>query len=154
MHHRSMFKVNIALGHLNSNMSLVVISASSTPLWHGTIPTFPLFTYYIICFFPWPVASVPTNVMAVQEGATSVRVSWTPSTSNVNGYIIFYTGGSNDSVTVSGSLTNQQLLSGLKNGEMYTISIVATSPDLPSDAIETEVTLGEMQVVTLINILY
>ena len=84
----------------------------------------------------------PTNVMAVQEGHTSIRVSWTPS-SDATGYTISYTGGgSSDSVTVSGGSTDNYLLTGLQNGDSYTISIIATSQQFPSDAVVVEITLS------------
>ena len=90
-------------------------------------------------------ADPPTNMMAVQEGFTSIRVSWTPS-SDATGYTISYTGGgSSDSVTVSGGSTNERLLTGLTNGVIYTISIMATSTGLPSSgSVEVmDVELGE-----------
>ena len=72
---------------------------------------------------------------AVQEGSTSIRVSWTPS-SDATGYTISYTGGGrNDSVTVSGGSTDERLLTGLHNGATYTISIMATSTGLPSRSV-------------------
>ena len=81
--------------------------------------------------------------MAVQEGLTSIRVSWTPS-SDATGYIISYTGGgSSDSVTVSGGSTDERLLTGLMVDTTYTISIAATSQQLPSDAIVVEITLSK-----------
>ena len=65
--------------------------------------------------------------MAIQEGFTSIRVSWTPS-SDASGYTITYTeGGSSDSVTVSGGSTDNYLLTGLMVEASYTISIAATS---------------------------
>ena len=97
-----------------------------------------------LSFFP-PVASAPTNVMAVQEGLTSIRVSWTPS-SDATGYILSYTGGgSSDSVTVSGGSTDNYLLTGLVMDASYTISIIATSQHFSSHAVELQViiTLGE-----------
>ena len=72
--------------------------------------------------------------MAVQEGLTSIRVSWTPS-SGATGYIISYTGGSSDSVIVSGGFTDDRLLSNLVNGGIYTISIMATSTGLSSGSV-------------------
>ena len=64
-------------------------------------------------------------MIAVQDGPTSIRVSWTPS-SDATGYGITYTGGgSSDSVAVGD--TNTHTLMGLTNGETYTISIVGTS---------------------------
>ena len=81
--------------------------------------------------------------MAVQEGLTSIRVSWTPS-SGASGYTISYTGGgSSDSVTVSGGSTDNYLLTGLVMEATYTISIVATSQHFSSDPVELQVTLGE-----------
>ena len=70
--------------------------------------------------------SPPSDVTAVQDGPTSIRVSWTPS-SDATGYRITYTraGGSSDSVAVGD--TNTHTLMGLTNGETYTISIVGTS---------------------------
>ena len=70
-------------------------------------------------------ASPPSDVIAVQDGSTSIMVSWTPS-SGATGYMISYTGGgSSDSVAVGN--TNTHTLMGLTNGETYTISIVGTS---------------------------
>ena len=70
-------------------------------------------------------ASPPSDVTAVQDGPTSIRVSWTPS-SDATGYGITYTGGgSSDSVAVGD--TNTHTLMGLTNGESYTISIAGRS---------------------------
>ena len=94
-----------------------------------------------------PVASAPTKLMAVQEGPTSIRVSWSPPTplGDTTGYRIYYSGGSSGSVNVSDGSTDNYLLPGLQNGESYTISIVATSQHLPSESIaaDMEVMLGE-----------
>ena len=96
----------------------------------------PLLSFYI-------VASAPTSVMAVQEGLTSIRVSWTPSRDAI-GYTISHTGGgSSDSVTVSGGSTDSYLLEGFMNEGIYSISIVATSQRFSSDPVELQVTLGE-----------
>ena len=82
--------------------------------------------------------------MAVQEGLTSIRVSWSPPSplGDTNGYRIYYSGRN---VDVSGGSTDDYLLTGLQNGESYTISIVATSQHLPSESIpaDMEVMLGE-----------
>ena len=97
-------------------------------------------------YFP-PVASAPTNLMAVQEGPTSIRVSWSPPTplGDTTGYRIYYRGGSSGSEDVSDGSTDNYLLTGLQNEESYTISIVATSQQLPSESIlaDMEVRLGE-----------
>ena len=80
--------------------------------------------------------------MSVQDGPTSIKVTWTPPSplGDTTGYRISYTGGggSSDSVDVDGS-TNSHTLMGLTNGETYTISIVGTSSsssDLPSAPVE------------------
>ena len=63
---------------------------------------------------------------AVQDGPTSIRVSWAPS-SDATGYRITYTGGGGSSDGVAVGDTNTHTLMGLTNGESYTISIVGTS---------------------------
>ena len=70
--------------------------------------------------------------MADQEGPTAIQVSWIPPTllENITGYRIFYSGGSED---VSGGSKNKHLLTGLRNGDSYSISLVATSQHLPSE---------------------
>ena len=85
-----------------------------------------------------PVASAPTNLMAVQEGLTSIRVSWSPPTplGDTTGYRIYYSGGSSGSEDVSDGSTDNYLLTGLQNGYIYTISIMATSQHLPSESIK------------------
>ena len=90
-------------------------------------------------YFP-PDASPPSGAMAVQDGPSSIRVTWTPPSplGDTTGYRISYTGGggSSDSVDVDGG-TNSHTLMGLTNGETYTISIVgAASPGLPSAPVE------------------
>ena len=91
------------------------------------------------------MASAPTNLMAVQEGPTSIRVSWTPPTplGDTTGYRIYYSGGSSGSVDISGVSTDSYLLIGLQIGASYTISIVGTSQHLFSDRVEyPNITLG------------
>ena len=92
-----------------------------------------------------PVASAPSNLMAVQEGPTSVRVSWSPPSplGDTTGYRISYSGGSSGSVDVSDGSTNTRTLTGLENGASYTISIVGTSLHLPSDVVDVDIGLGE-----------
>ena len=74
---------------------------------------------------------------AVQSGPISITVTWTPPSplGDITGYIISYTGGgSSGSETVSGGDTNSYTLTGLTNGQTYTISIVAISPNRPTSA--------------------
>ena len=94
------------------------------------------------------VASAPTNLMAFQEGLTSIKVSWSPPTplGDTTGYRIYYSDSdSSDSVNVSGRSTNNYLLTGLVMGATYTISIEATSQHLPSESVETMITLCKMK---------
>ena len=81
--------------------------------------------------FTAAVASAPTNLMAVQEGPTSIIVSWSPPIplGDTTGYRIYYNSDSDssDSVDVSGGSTDSYMLTGLQNGDSYTISILATS---------------------------
>ena len=74
---------------------------------------------------------------AVQNGPTSIRVTWTPPDhlDGVTGYRIDYTtgGGSSGSQTVSGRNTSSYILTGLTNGEIYSLMIIGTvSVGLPS----------------------
>ena len=85
---------------------------------------------------------------AVQDGPTSIRVTWTPLTplGDTTGYIISYTNDDDshsDSVTVSGGSTDMETLTGLQNGDTYTISIVATSDTgLPSESVPADMSVG------------
>ena len=64
---------------------------------------------------------------AVQHGLTSIIVTWTAS-SDATGYRIHYTSDSDSgSETVSDGSTETHTLTGLVNGETYTISIVSTA---------------------------
>ena len=83
----------------------------------------------------------------VQDGPTSIRVTWTPPDplDGVTGYRIHYTtgGGSSGSQTVSGGNTMTHTLTGLTNGETYTISIVAVLAGVLSGApVQMSVGLG------------
>ena len=105
------------------------------------------YTNDIIMVMCVPVGSAPTNLMAVQEGLTSIRVSWSPPTplGDTTGYRIYYSGGSSDSVDVSGGSTDNYTLTGLVMGGTYTISIEATSQHFPSGRVETIITLCKMK---------
>ena len=93
-----------------------------------------------------PVASAPTNLMVIQEGVTSARVSWSPPSplGDTTGYRISYSGGSSGSVDVSDGSTDNYLLTGLHNGASYTISIMGTSQHFFSDRLEQELTIGKI----------
>ena len=110
---------------------LVLLSPGHT-YWHDLCNTYiPVFYHFVILY---AAAFAPTMLMAVQEGPTGIRVSWTPPAplGDTTGYRIYYSGGSNGSVGVSGGSTHDYLLFGLINGMNYNISIVGTSKHLPS----------------------
>ena len=83
--------------------------------------------------------------MVVQEGLTSVKVSWSPPTplGDTTGYRISYSGGSSGSVDVSDGSTDNYLLTGLHNGASYTISIMGTSQHFFSNRLKQELTIGK-----------
>ena len=78
---------------------------------------------------------------AVQDGPTSIRVTWTPPSplGDSTGYIISFTSDSSStgSENIDGGQTNTYTLTGLNNGETYTVSVAGTAENgLPSSAIE------------------
>ena len=89
---------------------------------------------------PHAVASAPSNLMAVQEGPTSVRVSWSPPSplGDTTGYRISYSGGSSGSVDVSDGSTDNYLLTDIETATSPTVSIAGTSDHLPSQPLSTE----------------
>ena len=96
--------------------------------------------------------------MAVQEGPTSIRVSWSPPTplGDTTGYRIYYSDSdidSSDSVDVSGGSTDNYLLTGLQNGDTYTISILATSQHLPSESVTLDMDVGLRKSIAFLHML-
>ena len=73
----------------------------------------------------------PTDVTAVQNGPTSITVTWTPPSplGRTTGYRIFYAGGggSSGSVLVHDRNSNSLTLANLNNGVNYTIFIASTA---------------------------
>ena len=86
------------------------------------------------------VASPPTNLMAVQEGASSVRVSWNPPSplGDTTGYRIYYNGHIDE---VS---SREKLLTGFPGVGQYTIFIIGTSQHFFSKG-------SDFQTITLIS---
>ena len=95
------------------------------------------------------VASAPTNLMAVQEGPTSIQVSWDRPTplGDTTGYRIYYSDGSSGSVDINWlwSFPDNYLLTNLTNERTYSIYMVGKSQHLPSSKVELtdDVALGE-----------
>ena len=94
-------------------------------------------------YFYSPVTSPPSDVMAVQDGPSSITVTWTAS-SDATGYRIHYTSDSDSgSETISDGSTEAHTLTGLVNGDTYTISMRATSSArLPSESVTAATTVG------------
>ena len=100
--------------------------------------------YHSLAHFSGP--QPPTDVTGFQDGPTSIRVTWTPPDplDGITGYRIHYTtgGGSSGNVSVDGGSTDNYTLTGLTNGETYTISIAATYNTLPSDTVTANMSVG------------
>ena len=90
---------------------------------------------------------------AVQDGPTSITVTWTAS-SDATGYRIHYTSDSDSgSETVSDGSTETHTMTGLVNGETYTISILASSLfSLPSESVTADMTVGLGNVSPLVSL--
>ena len=95
----------------------------------------------------------PNDVAAVQDGPTSIRVSWTPS-SDAAGYRIHYTGSNSyqNTLNILGQSINSYTLTGLENGETYTVHIMTKSLQslLGSPVVAGNVGLGTSIVSTVI----
>ena len=83
---------------------------------------------------------------AVQNGPTSVIVTWSPSIS-ATGYRIQYdsTGGHRDSETIDTNDIVSWSLTSLQIGQTYTISVVATYEYISSNVIQVEVILSKIE---------
>ena len=79
---------------------------------------------------------------AIQDSPTSIILTWSES-SDATGYEIHYN-SSNYSVneTIDGGDSNSYTVTGLTNGETYTISIAAIPPALLSPPLQATVGLG------------
>ena len=87
------------------------------------------------------VAPEPRCLFIEQTGPTSIQAYWVipRHSSGSNSYRITYRGGSSGYVNIDDGLTSSVVITGLKNGANYTMSIITISPvsdHLPS--IQTE----------------
>ena len=109
---------------------------------------------YTLYYFYTTAASVPTNLMAVQEGPTGIRVFWTPPTPLrfTSGYRISYSGGNSGSVHVNSGSTDNYLLTDLQNRKSYSLSITGTSNHFPSEHVDysNSIFLGEFSKLYLV----
>ena len=79
-------------------------------------------------------------------------MSWIPPfpVKDTTGYQISYTrDGNTTTININGSSTNTHLLTGLLSREMYTVSVVALSQDLPSNATVLQIMLSEQEITFL-----
>ena len=88
---------------------------------------------------------------------TSILLIWTPST-GVNGYIISYDNGeaSSATVTVTDGSTERELLTGLQNGIIYNISIIARSIHFNNERVQfdpVELVEGELELLFEIKLI-
>ena len=102
-----------------------------------------ILVYLLHIIVPLP----PNEVMAVQDGLTSIIVTWTAS-SDTTGYRISYnsSGGDSGSADVSG---DNHTLTGLVRVDTYTISITASIHTLSSSPVAVEVALSEPVLCTM-----
>ena len=81
--------------------------------------------------------------MAVQNGLTSILVSWTTS-NDATGYRIDYysIGGHSGNETVIGGSTNEYILIGLHDWDVYTIFVTSLSQYISSDCVQADMNVG------------
>ena len=100
------------------------------------------------------VASAPENLTLRQVDPTSVRVSWDPPSppGNTVGYRVSYNLSNATDIDISDVSTTSTTLTGLENGNYYTISIVGLSEHFQSERKNATIYLG-MFLLTLTKIL-
>ena len=82
----------------------------------------------------------PLNVLAMVQSLSNISVSWSPPVGGADGYIILYSaeGASNKTKEVEDQTSS--LLTGLSEGQLYTISVFAyknlnSQPSQPMKAV-------------------
>ena len=83
-------------------------------------------------FLPAP-SGPPDDVVVSINFSSSITVSWSPPVGGADGYVILYSaeGASNITQLVEGGDQTSSLLTGLSEGQLYTIRVFAYK-DLPS----------------------
>ena len=92
------------------------------------------------CFDFLPAPSGPPDDVAVSiNSSSSITVSWSPPVGGADGYVILYSaeGASNMTQLVEGGDQTSSLLTGLSEGQLYTIRVFAYKnlPSLLSDTV-------------------
>ena len=87
---------------------------------------------YCFDFLPAP-SGPPDDVVVSINSSSSITVSWSPPVGGANGYVILYSaeGASNIAQLMEGGDQTSSLLTGLSEGQLYTIRVFAYK-DLPS----------------------
>ena len=91
-----------------------------------------VYNYFIMVLFLAP-SSPPTRLKVSNISSFSILVSWSPPVGGASGYVILYStdGASNMTQLVEGGDQTSALLTGLSEGQLYTIRAFAYK-DLPS----------------------
>ena len=101
----------------------------------------------------YSAAAPPTGVTAVQEGPTSVTVSWTQS-GTVTGYWINYVSAGGEDSGSAGPITGtSHTLDNLLDGLAYTITVIAVGGDhLPSEGSQDTVQIRKLKITILFQL--
>ena len=96
----------------------------------------------------YSAVATPTGVTAVQEGPTSVTVSWTQS-GTVTGYWIYYVSAGGEDSGSAGPITGtSHTLDNLQDGMAYTITVIAVGGDhLPSEGSQDTVQIRKLKMI-------
>ena len=91
------------------------------------------FSFRVSFFLPAP-SSPPDDVVVSINSSSSITVSWSPPVGGADGYVIIYWDerASNMTQLVEGGDQTSSLLTGLSEGQLYTIRVVFAYKDLPS----------------------
>ena len=75
-----------------------------------------------------------------QADHTSAHVFWTQPEviGDTIGYQVYYTGPSSGNISVAGDKSNNQIVSGLVNGELYQFSVAGRSHHFESEPVPAE----------------
>ena len=90
----------------------------------------------------------PTGVTAVQEGPTSVTVSWTQSGTVTEYWINYASAGGEDSGSVGPITGTSHTLDNLQDGLAYIITVIAVGGDhLPSEGSQDTVQIRKLKMI-------
>ena len=109
--------------------SLVLVNNTQSPLllkvsWF--LSNTKCTDWCVLPFFPAP-SGPPVGVVASINSLSSIAVSWSPPVGGADGYVILYSteGSSNMTQLVEGEDQTSSLLTGLSEGQLYTIRVFA-----------------------------